>query len=382
MNILLLLPFYDPEKKKTTSGVDYHRLYAPMRHLSDEVEKINVHIARGMMDVTEKQLKDMDVVHFNSNTCILYEQNGKPQVIDTKEAILNCKKAGVKVWLDLDDYWVQPKLHYKYAIRCKPNPFAMLTGNKSIPTHKSVMSQTIDAILHADIISVSTPPLKDLVEKANPKAEVWLVPNAISKQDPQFMGDKETDKDYVTFAFSRQISRPNDLYLLKEYMEAVKDLKGFRMLYLGYNPKDKGSVACHRALSVNETLDTDVYSYRPFISPDIYGHYYKDVDVLFNPIGLANRSEEELRFDACKSDLKILECGFTNTAYMGLTDEYDYLNSTNHFSFEKSLESMVEATKFALSNPDLIVKRAAYLSEDAEHKEMGKVNHIRKLILQ
>ena len=355
MKILIVSPFFNPETKKVTSGVDFHRLIAPHYLLNDTYEDISIGITTSVLDDDAlKVLGQYDFVVFNrSMQC---RKNGR--VISTKEAIRLCKSRGCNVIMDIDDYWSVDKGH-------PASDFYL----KKVNGFRATRDEILDGILEADIITVTNELLKEKVLKVYSKADVEVIPNGINSKDPQFSKHK-SESDKIRFGFAKTISHKDDLVLLNKYVKEMYQDDRFVMISMNYSESSKPS---HITLSDYENASREQYKLLPRVNANEYGYLYQNIDVMFTPLG--NNA-----FNAHKSHLKMIECGFTNTIFLGsnVAPYSSYLNDdVNGYGFT-NLTQLIDSTKFILNNFKEAKETASNLANDMKDFELSKVNLLRK----
>lgn len=150
MNILLVV-------NKPETALQYYRQLTPHNGMVSDVCKVDrVH---DISAIPDEELPKYDVVQFIR--CISHA--GQTKLIADR-----IKKAGCKLVLDIDDYWVLPSWHGLYE-----------------PYKKQGYSrQIVEGIEVADLVTTTTNHLADQIRKINPNVEV--LPNCIDTNHPQF----------------------------------------------------------------------------------------------------------------------------------------------------------------------------------------------------
>jgi hypothetical protein len=246
-------------------GVFYHRLQVPYEDL----------MLRGYM-VKFGKLDELDkykgaITHLVINRGIATKNHR------AFRGMLN--KHGIKLILDLDDWWVLPRHH--------ANRNALKT------------SDILWSIKIADEIHTTNPVLAELIQKENPYVPIWVLPNAIDTRREQwtdiekvegfnvgYMGALHHDDD---LAYNRINLDGLNAYTIEYYKEALNASNAF------------------------ERADHTTY-----------GKLYKQIHVSIAPLAPST-------FNRCKSNLKAIEAGFTKTCIIA-QDMHPYtpfLNENN-----------------------------------------------------
>ena len=243
----------------------------------------------------------------------------------------HCQERDVKVVLDLDDHWKLDQSHPSYM------------SNRRLGINKIIASN----IKKADYVTTTTELFADEIKKVN--KQVKVLPNAIDPDDERFKVTK-TQSDRLRFGFVMGSSHENDLKLMDGFVKLLsKDtLEKIQIVLCGFDTRGRmgfidqntGTIT-YRNIEPSEsvwaryeTMVTDNYSivnpaYKQFLltyaqntdwpdTNDVYrrcwtkdiDHYfqhYENVDVLLVPL-------VKNEFNKMKSPLKIIECGFSDTA--------------------------------------------------------------------
>jgi len=207
MNILLITD------RNQLTGLNYHRLLIPHKHLVDNYD-YKVTTATSLDVVSDDDLKDFQIVVFLR----LVDTNGR-----TKEVIDRAKKIGLKVILDIDDYW---HLHPKHEMS------ARYKANK-------IPEQTVDAITYSDWVTTTTPHFADKIKEFN--KNVTVLPNSIDKTEMQFVPNP-VESDRTRIGWIGGVFHKEDLKLVyngfKDVWKKVKHDK-FQLCLGGWNYPDR-----------------------------------------------------------------------------------------------------------------------------------------------
>ena len=155
--------------KSITSGVSYHRLIVPLNRLKQkgyDIEFINT--------FKDKEIKESDYDYLVFNRSLGY---GFKDV----EIIEKFKNEGVKIILDIDDYWELPQHH----------PIVWRNDINYEEWKGSIMAN----ISYADYIWTSTEELKQKIKGIAPTTPIIVSRNAIDYADPQWKSVRPKSKN-------------------------------------------------------------------------------------------------------------------------------------------------------------------------------------------
>lgn len=269
-------------------------------------------------------LKQYDIIHIHK------------QLDKNLQIVKMCKFLGIKVFVDVDDHW-DLGLYHPMSISAKKEKWWI-----PITEHLKI----------ADYVTTTTPIFANVIKKYN--QNVLVFPNAINSEEEQFI-PKPTPRPNgrIRFGFICGSAHLNDFKLIdgiakqlpKEYLDKMQfvlcgfDTNGTRTIY---NQKD--GTTTQRPIEPKESvwyeyekILTDNYNivssdhknflnlfipqqqypnldepYRRIWTKDInhYATHYNDIDVLLAPL-------KECDFNKVKSQLKVIEAGFFNKAFIG-----------------------------------------------------------------
>ena len=321
-------------------GVDYHRMLIPHYNLN---HKIYQHVKMDTSDseALTKELKnrEIDIVVFSRQ--LSYEEN-TPTMI---EAI---KKAGSKLVLDIDDYWVLNSDHQLYDIYKK----------------QQTQRKVVEAIKGADLVTCTNERLYEHIVKLNKNCEI--LPNAIDKTQPQFQ-PKKLERNKFTIGWSGGSNHVPDIELLEDCMRKIAHNKmDVEVALCGYqeNPVYKYfryifSGKYLRTDHIKTISATDVYNYAT-------GYNFFDYSII--PL----RSNE---FNRCKSFLKVLESAYMDCGVIvSKTLPYTELCNDKNSILVHSKQGFYKAVKKLNDNPSLREDLKEQLKEDCKPFEIQIVN--------
>lgn len=168
-------------------GVQRHRIHDPFQHIKKNGYADVQHTPSldNLNEEGEKLLEQFDVVVFNRNISHIHQP-------DKVFAML--KRAGVKIVIDLDDYWELPKHHVAH------NLYKMSNLTESM----------IMQMAFADMVWVTHERLGKEVNQYNTNWHV--IPNAI---DPEMFPDEQNEFTDVHF-YQGSVTHKEDLRLIKD----------------------------------------------------------------------------------------------------------------------------------------------------------------------
>jgi glycosyltransferase involved in cell wall biosynthesis len=248
-------------RAKNYGGVEYHRLYIPLKRMQIDFEDVDIFTAESLPE-------DMnyDLVVFSR---YLYK--------DHYPTITKLKELSIPYILDIDDFWRLPKFHYAAKAY----------------KEQDITNAIKDAITYAAGVTVTTDKLAAEVRPLN--HNVCVLPNAIEWTDDQWAHQKETrTKDKTRFGWVGGISHENDLHLITDAVNTILNKYPNVEFHLcGVAPHEliwqricrhfEDRVIIHTGRPVNE-----------------YGAFYSLFDVMLVPL-------ENSKYNNMKSELKVIE---------------------------------------------------------------------------
>lgn len=253
------------------NGPTYHRLYIPLSAMPEIEVTFTNYIGEGGK-VTESDLKDYQVVYFNR----IFPGNKLSQVIQWRA------KYGFKLICDLDDHWDLDPNHILYGYY----------------KEKNLSTYILHAAMVSDAVTVTHERLADAVLPYN--RNVWVLPNAIDSQHPQFKINHQPSARTRLF-WAGGITHEPDISILRNPIKKINSdwyLTGALMMVMG------GYMEGHSAWDRMATMYTNglrmpgvVLKGRPVHE---YYSLYEYCDIAMVPL-------QDNKFNGHKSNLKILE---------------------------------------------------------------------------
>ena len=164
------------------NGVNYHRVMVPVENLMKQGFD-NVHL---VSDANELSQMDLTLV---DNVVI-------PRCLPAKNHYMFrkiMKSYGIKIIVDIDDYWILNKDNFNYNI------------------WKNYMSSMIQKTIKiADIVWTPSEVLAKHISRLNTKAEIVIVPNAIDPTAEQWALPK-TESEFLRFGYTGAGAHNNDV---------------------------------------------------------------------------------------------------------------------------------------------------------------------------
>lgn len=309
----------------TVGGVGFYRSIQPHVQLQTQFNDdfdvtINEHVDWNNLD----ELKKYDIVNFHKG--VYMDMDAFRKALDF------CKENNIKTIMDIDDNWDLHKQHPLYTSQKYYNIDVLTRENLTL----------------ADYVTTTTPIFAKKIEKFN--KNVVIFPNAINPEDSRFIVNKEKSNK-LRIGLIMGSSHEHDMKLLdgvvNKLPKEVKDkicfvLCGFDLRGTMRTINNQTGEVTTRNMLPKETVwyryekcITDNYricspDYEKFLNmfipeaqyPNIqnenykrcwtkdinnYYQHYKEIDILLVPL-------EENDFNSCKSQLKVIEAAFSNTA--------------------------------------------------------------------
>lgn len=336
-------------------GVYYYRVYTPMKSL--------VEMYPNEFDITINNTykftdQEKDEIGKNFDIVIVHQALYTSEIQDSFwNTIIYCKKTyGTRFVLDIDDYWDYGKTHpYNNVCQFFAYPLKMMMNFKLF-----------------DYVTTTTEYFKSVISEYFPEERIVVFENAISFEDTQFVKEKNKS-DKLRFGITGGSSHTEDIKQLLEIPKYLTDkqLNQIELVFCGYNAEDaevceiddNGNITKKEKMNIKNNwwyttenqFKSSFKNYKRIETRSIdnkeYGSIYRNIDILMVPL-LNNK------FNRCKSELKFIEAGFTNTAVISSNvipynnfgeNEYDCL-----FVKENTPESWAKTIKKILRDKDYV----------------------------
>lgn len=376
------------------SGVGYYRSMNPHIFMDEKYpDEVEVTLTEKFEAEKREFGLDYDVVHFHSNTSVEYSK--------LADKITQLQSNGVKVVIDLDDYWILPSYFPQYQMY-----------NKQQKAHE----RTIALIKICDYVTTTTNLFANEIKKHN--KNVFVFPNAINPAEKQFIPTKK-ESDRLRVGIVCGSSHEKDVDLLHGMVNQLKpEIDRLQFVVCGFDlrgevqyrdPKTEQiktrpirpdetvwtryeSIFTDKLTTVSDEYKRYLLTYNSsFDYPNVmnepyrrcwtkpvnqYATHYNDIDVLLVPL-------VDNKFNQMKSQLKVVESGFFNKAiiaqdfgpyqidlksYMKKGGEIDETGNALLVDSSKNHKMWAKHIKFLLNNPEHRKKMADNLNNDITPK--------------
>jgi len=307
------------------NGINYHRLMTPFIRMKEE-DGLDVHFIDNFDELKEFDLSKVKNLVGSRRFSVSNHKAFKNYLV----------KNDVKLILDNDDYWKLPR------------------DNPAYEFYKKKQSKDIKASIRiADEIWTPSAYLAEVMKEINPSAVYRVIPNTIHQKEKQWADwEKDIPKDYkVRFGYLGANGHQKDLDIMGMTFE---DHELYCMGLMDYPEKLK---AKYRMNPVDITQ---------------YAQLYKFFDVSLSPL-------KSSKFNKCKSELKVVEAGFTRTAIIASNvtpykevikhEETGILCDTPE-DWKKAVEGMTLAKAWRLGN-----NLYEYCKEHYDLSTINKLRH-------
>jgi glycosyltransferase involved in cell wall biosynthesis len=332
--------------EQNKSGSNYYRLEMPFQHLTQttDIEYARCSTINGMPN---EVLQQFDAVILSRE----FEHHN--DVKNIKLIADQLRTLGVKIIVDIDDYWNLSAFHVlKQQYRLFKAP-----------------EKIIESIKYADLVTTTNVQLAEKISKLNHNAEV--LPNAIYPEIyPQFQPNYVPGDKY-RIGYMGGVCHWEDVVLMQDgfkQLHADRELQGrFTIKLFGYNDEspeygrfeqvftDRG-----RGKDYERVYATDVYN---------YALGYNHLEACIVPLN-------DNTFNNCKSELKMIEAGFMGKACI-VSDIKPYTdvikNGVNCIAIDKNRnhKDWYKAMRKLINEPDY----GRYLADNLS-KEVKERYHI------
>jgi len=371
------------------SGVGYYRSINPHVFMDENyADEVEITISETM------DLKDpnfgvgYDIIHFHSST------NVDANILLARIPAL--RKQGIKLVMDLDDYWVLPTYFPQYR-----------AYNQQYKVHE----KTIALLKNVDYVTTTTDIFAKEISRHN--KNVFVIPNAVDPREKQFQ-KIETKSDRLRVGIICGSSHEKDVELLNGVVNQLKpDIDKLQFVICGFDLRgeiqykdetsgemktrpvrpdetvwtryekiltDNYSIISHDykqyLFAFNSTVEypnVEAQAYRRCWTKPVsqYASHYNNIDVLLAPL-------VENKFDEVKSQLKVVEAGFFNKAiiaqdfgpykidldsYIKKGGEINTNGNALLVESSKNHKMWAKHIKFLLNNPEARLEMANNLSD-------------------
>ena len=302
---------------KQNSGVSHHRTFAPL-------------ICHKDVDVFFiEKITDIDPEIWPKVTHIFTSRVFPVEPFD--DFVKLCRKEGIKLIVDNDDWWVLPPTHPLLGVYSDQMKMKIIRSMKA-----------------ADEVWVTNKHLASKVKKYN--TNIRIIPNAISV--PTWQVEREPSEE-VRFGYIGGNHHATDV------RESTINLEGYQSYVADVDGYPDIMKASHKL---------------PTMPPSHYHKLYEFFDVSLVPLTTSE-------FAKCKSHLKMLEAGFSKCAMIvSNTQPYSpYITKANCIAINHPSE-WAGAIKRLSENPNQVADITESLYEYVQDFTMDKINELRCFI--
>jgi len=308
---------------KHVTGITYYRQLVPHYHLKNKYPKFECSQYTTIDQLTDKHLEKFDMIQFS---------RFPSQAGQSLRMVERCKKKGLKVVLDIDDWWKLDSFHF------------------SAPVYKEryITQQVEEFIGEVDYVTCTTEILADKIRPLNPN--VTVLPNAIDPEQKQYQ-IRDIASPRIRFGWIGGVFHQQDLYLLYESLKRLWSdwkLRGkWQLVLAGFNIDMTKMENLQGAAFLKRVVHEPYVQYEALMTnrlhqkswgdmPEYYADYLKTFSPLMEHIGydqpyrrVWSRNSlnyvqgynemdvclvplKDTEFNGCKSELKIIEAGFMN----------------------------------------------------------------------
>ena len=192
-------------------GINKFRVIDPHVKLAELSDNIDVELGFDG-ELFSKDFKDVDGIFIHVSML---------QIQQIYDRLTQLKNNGVKLFIDVDDYWEYNPTH----------------SNNRVFKTLNLRKKVIDGLRLADLVTTTVPFLYEEVKKFN--KNVVIIPNAIDYTEKQFT-NKRTESDVVRIGYIGGSSHLEDIRLVRGVMSHLKRLGlKFQMILCGFDSRIK-----------------------------------------------------------------------------------------------------------------------------------------------
>ncbi len=374
-------------------GVGKYRVLDPFKFIGNNYsDEVHVDIVMNLED-NDSVFENYDIVLFHSFIHMVpHERN--------MERIAWLKKRGIKVIMDIDDFWNVDQRHPMYA----------QIKNQGIAEKKVMFLKEVD------YVSCTTEIFANEIKKRLNLKNVIIFPNAVDETEPQF-NPIPLKSERIRFGWLGGSSHLFDIELMKNGIETIQNEfnKKTQFVLCGFDlrgsvhevNRETGEIkqrpilphetvwskyesmftSGYKAIDVNYKNFLQSYTQLDYSSMDVpyirrwtqdinkYAMNYNYFDVSLAPL-------VESHFNSCKSQLKVIEAGFHKKAVIASeTNPYtiDLISAVNEGKFNSKGNALLvnprrnhkdwaKQMKKLIDNPNMIEDLGNRLYETVKEK--------------
>lgn len=351
------------------AGCDYHRIVLPFMYIEKDAEWCKNHTVEMLWIATEEHFIHCDVLIYN-------------KLIGTPIDILKeLQSKGMKIVVDVDDYWVLPPTHANYEWN--------KSGNDKL---------TIEHIKMADLVICTSTILQDKIRELNKNTVV--IPNALPFGEDIFtrVMERHNDKNKLNFFYAGGVSHLPDVKLLQPTFKNIRRDKyitsNARFILAGYNNATQKRYHTKKDMEMKNNnfklvkVDgpydemkkvfeyTGSYTVLPTAPIPDYLNYYDQADIGLIPL-------ENTSWNSMKSTLKLLECATRDIpAIVSSVSPYSDLRPCEGIMWVEKPENWLQYITKCIKEPAFVKDSGLKMSEwIREEYNLNKWNDVRKQVL-
>lgn len=324
------------------SGVEYHRLIVPFKNIP------NTQMTPSLEGVKSFVYEQQGI------TQVWFNRNIAHKTYNPEPVFREAKRAGVKLVIDIDDYWNVPfghvlKEHWSAANVERLYADQIIASDYVVVTHKKL----------ADTI------MKELKVSAR---KIFIAPNAIDPNVEQY--NQEFEYNHTNLFWQGSITHQHDLKMVAAAINGIQH--DFKLTIAGYDERSKDKWdEIIRMFNVPVNLINAT-------TADKYMNGYDGAGICFIPL-------ENNKFNSHKSNLKLLEAGWAKKpVIVAGIHPYLPLAKNNYNCMLAYVDwSWREGLQYLLDNPSFAENMRHQLHDDVkENYLLPKVNEVRLQLIE
>lgn len=344
---------------KLESGVYHHRLEAPYVRLHfEKVADVKISNYQSI-DLEKEAYREADIYIFN-RTIGNFDTTKQEEF----ELIEKLKKQGSKIIVDIDDYWILSQEHILYNL---------------YKEHDQVNRQ-LQSLRMADVVTTTT---DYLAKKITPflNKNVVVIPNAIDPENYTQWNEDFKNCNIPTYGYVGVANAHlEDIDIFKRGINKMYQtptlFDKWRIAHCGYINGDEPSKKLRIIMNAGRGTDRHYHAIAPRPVHE-YATLYQNIDVSLVPLA-------DSEFNRCKSQLKMIEAAYTNTAVICSNVQPYQIDGVHNKNvlFSTNKDDWYKQMKRIVLQKNLLKDLKASLAELRPKYDLRIVNEIRKQIIQ
>lgn len=324
--------------KSQSSGVSYHRLVKPFEKLKERGHSVD------MINTYHESNIDADKYDY------LVFNRGLGYDYHDLEIIDKFKNKGIKIIMDIDDYWVLPDYH----------PIVWRNDVDYDLWKGSIVAN----LAMADYIWTSTESLKSKIENLVPNTPTVIARNAIDYDDELQWSEvkgKSRNKNKVVIGYAGSTTHYKDLDALQTPIRRINSNSFLRKNVVfnlfGVDNKTEVGIKVWKHQTDIMTVQGRFNNVHLDGGKNVraYASFYDEMDV-----SIASVIDND--FNRCKSELKIIEAGAKYTPFIG-SDIITYNRTEANIDLCSSSDEWVNSMKELIMDKHLRIELGKELGE-------------------